>query len=118
MPGFAVRQLKDRTTLIEEASERLNVNSLIVEKDFWVCWTLGKIFTLSGHSDHLVFKGGTSLSKVFGAIHRFSEDVDLSVLPESIGFSEKEIEEIASKAGQAKRFQQVQEKCVEYVKES
>jgi len=118
MPRFSTRQSKDRATLIGEASERLNVNPLIVEKDYWVCWALGKIFTLSGHSDHLVFKGGTSLSKVFGAIHRFSEDVDLSVLPESLGFSENEIEEILSKTGRAKRFEEVQKKCVEYVKGS
>jgi hypothetical protein len=115
MPRFAVRASSDRATLIEEASERLNVQPVIVEKDYWVCWTLGRIFTLPGYSGQVVFKGGTSLSKVFGAIRRFSEDVDLSVSPESLGFSEKEIEGILSRTGRAKRFEEVQKACVEYV---
>lgn len=51
-----------------------------MEKDFWVCWLLGILFE-SEFADNLVFKGGTSLSKVFGVIDRFSEDIDLSLSP-------------------------------------
>lgn len=50
----------------------------ILEKDIWVVWTLGALFT-SPVGDLLTFKGGTSLSKVFRAIDRFSEDVDMTV---------------------------------------
>jgi len=49
----------------------------VVEKDFWVCWTLKRLFEHSDLSKLLIFKGGTSLSKVFGLIDRFSEDIDL-----------------------------------------
>jgi len=49
----------------------------IVEKDFWVCWTLGRLFASEDLRSKLMFKGGTSLSKVFGLIERFSEDIDL-----------------------------------------
>ena len=52
-----------------------------MEKDFWVCWLLGILFE-SEFAGNLVFKGGTSLSKVFGVIERFSEDIDLSLSPE------------------------------------
>jgi Nucleotidyl transferase AbiEii toxin, Type IV TA system len=48
-----------------------------VEKDFWVCWTLGRLFAHPALSRLLMFKGGTSLSKVFNLIERFSEDIDL-----------------------------------------
>ena len=48
----------------------------IVEKDFWVCWTLGRLFAHPDLSRLLMFKGGTSLSKVFNLIERFSEDSD------------------------------------------
>lgn len=53
---------------------------MILEKDFWVCWLLGMLYE-SPFAESLVFKGGTSLSKVFGAIERFSEDIDLSLAP-------------------------------------
>jgi hypothetical protein len=49
----------------------------LLEKDIWVVWCLNALFD-SPSGEHLVFKGGTSLSKVYGAIRRFSEDVDLT----------------------------------------
>jgi len=48
-----------------------------VEKDFWVVWVLDKLFRSELLADKIIFKGGTSLSKVFGLIRRFSEDIDL-----------------------------------------
>jgi len=116
MARFVDRPIEERRTLIEEASARLNVQPIIVEKDYWVCWTLGRIFELPDHPGQVVFKGGTSLSKVFKAIQRFSEDIDLSVPPESLGFSEKEIEEIKSPSGIQKRFKEVQKACADYIK--
>ena len=69
---------------------RLGTLPVIVEKDYWVCWLLGKIFADPRWEPHLVFKGGTSLSKVFNAIQRFSEDIDLSVSPVLLGHPEIE----------------------------
>jgi hypothetical protein len=57
----------------------------IVEKDFWVCWTLRQIFTADWLPGPL-FKGGTSLSKVYGIIARFSEDVDIVLDRHALGF--------------------------------
>jgi hypothetical protein len=70
----------ERRLYIEQAATRRNVSPVILEKDFWVCWLLGILFE-SEFADSLVFKGGTSLSKVFGVIERFSEDIDLSLSP-------------------------------------
>jgi hypothetical protein len=70
----------ERRLYIEQAAIRRNVSPVILEKDFWVCWLLGIVFE-SEFADSLVFKGGTSLSKVFGVIERFSEDLDLSLSP-------------------------------------
>jgi predicted nucleotidyltransferase component of viral defense system len=47
----------------------------IIEKDFWVCWVLKQLFSIEALSGRLLFKGGTSLAKVFHAINRFSEDI-------------------------------------------
>ncbi len=58
----------------------------MIEKDFWVCWTLDQVFALADPPAGLLFKGGTSLSKVFGVIERFSEDVDLSFDRAALGF--------------------------------
>jgi hypothetical protein len=59
----------------------------MVEKDFWVSWTLAVLFAHPEFGGQLVFKGGTSLSKVFGVIERFSEDIDLSVSPAFLGIT-------------------------------
>lgn len=60
----------------------------VLEKDFWVCWCLERLFTATD-IPALVFKGGTSLSKVFGAIDRFSEDVDITVSGADLGFEDR-----------------------------
>jgi hypothetical protein len=67
----------DRADLVREASAIRKLAPEIVEKDFWVCWSLGRLFGSPAMADKILFKGGTSLSKVFGLIERFSEDVDL-----------------------------------------
>ena len=72
---------EERRLYIEQAALRQNVSAVVMEKDFWVCWLLGILFN-SEFAANIVFKGGTSLSKVFGVIERFSEDIDLSLSPE------------------------------------
>ena len=78
--GFLELPDDERRLYIEQAAIRRNVSPVILEKDFWVCWLLGILFE-SEFAGSLVFKGGTSLSKVFGVIERFSEDIDLSLSP-------------------------------------
>ncbi len=77
----------DRRDLFTEAAARQgNISAVVIEKDFWVCWTLKHIFAMGPAPAHLIFKGGTSLSKVYGVIERFSEDIDLSLSREDLGF--------------------------------
>lgn len=66
----------------------MGISPEIVEKDFWVCWTLLQISRLAG-LPRLIFKGGTSLSKVFGIIKRFSEDIDLVINRHELGFNDQ-----------------------------
>lgn len=68
----------DRLDIYRTAADQLGLPAPIVEKDLWICWALKAVFS---HHEALpmAFKGGTSLSKVFSAIKRFSEDVDLTV---------------------------------------
>lgn len=69
----------------ETASRDGRFNAVTAEKDFWVCWMLKILFELPDLKDHLIFKGGTSLSKVYDAIERFSEDIDISIAREHLG---------------------------------
>ena len=74
-------------TVFREAAARMRLGSaVIVEKDFWVCWTLQRIFSNQRLPGPL-FKGGTSLSKVYNVIERFSEDVDIVLDRHALGFT-------------------------------
>jgi len=64
---------------IRAASDHLGIREIFVEKDYWVTFLLKRL-SLSEYADRVIFKGGTSLSKVFRLIDRFSEDVDLAIL--------------------------------------
>ena len=76
----------DRADLFNEAAARRGVAPAIIEKDFWVCWSLKRLFSLPGDNPSLAFKGGTSLSKIYQAIKRFSEDIDLSFDRRDLGY--------------------------------
>lgn len=78
--AFLELPVDERRLYIEQAAVRRNISPVVLEKDFWVCWLLGVLFE-SEFAGSRVFKGGTSLSKVFGVIERFSEDIDLSLSP-------------------------------------
>src|SRR5713101_7192417 len=86
MDNFAKLKAAERKPFFEEAASRRNSTTTAVEKDFWVCWTLKHLFALK-HVPELRFKGGTSLSKVFRLIDRFSEDIDISIDRAALGFT-------------------------------
>jgi hypothetical protein len=78
---------RDRADVFAETAERKVLPEAIIEKDFWVCWILKQLFSIEAFSGRLLFKGGTSLSKIFHAINRFSEDIDLAVDYAAMGFT-------------------------------
>lgn len=95
----------DRRDLFVGAGQRLGTAPQNIEKDFWVCWTLDALFNGRGsEGPRLLFKGGTSLSKGFGLIERFSEDIDITVFREDIGeeASVEALEALSGKKRQAK----------------
>lgn len=85
--GFLSLPEDERRLYIEQAAVRRSLSPVILEKDFWVCWLLGILFE-SEFAGSLVFKGGTSLTKVFGVMDRFSEDIDLSLSPTFLNLPE------------------------------
>ena len=88
MDKVALLPASDRAALFGETGAGRGVANTIIEKDFWVCWTLKRLFGLPQNAAaSLVFKGGTSLSKAFGIIRRFSEDIDLSFDRADLGYT-------------------------------
>lgn len=76
----------ERSDYVVAAATNLGMSELIVEKDLWVVWILEQLFALSQQLGPFTFKGGTSLSKGFDAIQRFSEDIDISISRAALGF--------------------------------
>lgn len=103
----------ERKELFSETAANLGMTAAIVEKDFWVTWTLGKIFSNPDLSSNLKFKGGTSLSKVFGLIERFSEDIDLILNWKSL--TTENPQENRSKKKQKKLVENIRETGREYI---
>ena len=78
-------QEQERTEVFRQISKKINLNEVAVEKDWWVTAVLRALFALP-YAENLSFKGGTSLSKCYNLIERFSEDVDIAINREFFGF--------------------------------
>lgn len=101
---------KERDILFREVSLKNNINQVIIEKDFWVCFILDHLFNFSTYKEKLFFKGGTSLSKCYNIIKRFSEDVDLVIDPSLVGIQETVMWEDRSNNSQHKFNEFINEK--------
>lgn len=81
---------KARSELFRNVADKMGLKDAIVEKDFWVCFTLDYLFHRCPYKDSITFKGGTSLSKAFHLISRFSEDIDLILDWRELGYAKEE----------------------------
>jgi hypothetical protein len=73
--AFLLLDAQEQSQIYRALAPQMARSPVVLEKDVWVCWVLQALFTMPGRLP-MAFKGGTSLSKVFGAIARFSEDVE------------------------------------------
>ena len=111
---------QDRRDVFEAAATRLDTLPGYVEKDFWVCLALDALFDRRpGGHPRLLFKGGTSLSKAFGLINRFSEDIDLVVSRDDLGFEGERDPTVAGQLSNKKRaalFNELRSACSGYIR--
>ena len=114
MNKVALLSANARKELFSETASQMGVRPAIVEKDFWVAWTLDKIFSDATLREILMFKGGTSLSKVFGLIGRFSEDIDL-ILDWREVTDEDPMTDKSSKNKQVKFNEKVNREALQYI---
>ena len=84
MRNFLKADEQVKRMLLSQAGDKIGLSAKSVEKDLWVTQVLHALFSLDV-SDKMIFKGGTSLSKAWGLIDRFSEDIDLAIDPVFLG---------------------------------
>ncbi len=111
--SFVALPAERRSLAFAQTAARMAASSVMVEKDFWACWLLGLLFADPELAPHLVFKGGTSLSKVYGVIDRFSEDIDLSMSPTFIGADEAAFDAMTSRTKRDALLARMQAACGE-----
>jgi predicted nucleotidyltransferase component of viral defense system len=116
MNTFARLPPSERQPYFIQAADELKLPPQLIEKDFWVCWTLQRLFNLHDIGPHLTFKGGTSLSKVYHLIDRFSEDIDITISRDFLGFGgEKDPATAPSKSKRKERLEALKQKCGHYI---
>lgn len=115
MKEIADLNAQDRSELFNETARRKGITPAAVEKDFWVCWVLMKIYTHSRLSELLRFKGGTSLSKCFGVIERFSEDIDLIL--DWTELSQPDLTQELSNTKQSKLKDEINSQAQDFIKQ-
>ncbi len=117
--SFFVLSEQDKSDVFEASASRLGTLPGYVEKDFWVCYVLNALYSgLPDRHPKLLFKGGTSLSKAFGLIERFSEDIDLVVYRDGLGFEGDGDPTIATDISNKRRsvlFRELTKACSEYI---
>lgn len=117
MDSFLILPASERVQLIEEAAARHGrMSSQIVEKYLWVCWTLKQLFNITELAQHLTFKGGTSLSKAYGLIDRFSEDIDLTIDKEYLGIDgDSWPKDVSSRKARQEFRKTIDKSCVDII---
>lgn len=105
----------ERRALFHNTAIKMGLSDAIVEKDFWVCWALNYLFHHSPWQHGFAFKGGTSLSKCYGLIKRFSEDIDLILDWRLLGYSPYEPWDERSKTQQAKCCDEINRRTANFL---
>ena len=118
MNRIAKLDRREREELFLATAHDIKLPEAMVEKDFWVCWTLDYLFHKCPWAKHMAFKGGTSLSKCFGLIERFSEDIDLILDWRVLGYTASEPWTERSKTSQDKFNKEMDTKTGDFLRDT
>ena len=116
MNKFYLKSKDDLRVLISNTANKENISEAVIEKDYWVAYFLDYLFNENKWREHFTFKGGTSLSKCFGLIQRFSEDIDLILDWQVLGYAKAEPCLDRSNTKQDKFNKEINEKTEEFLK--
>lgn len=117
MNKFYLKSKDDLRVLITNTARKKNIAEAVVEKDYWVTYFLDYLFNENKWKEYFTFKGGTSLSKCFEIIQRFSEDIDLILDWRVLGYDKLEPWLIRSNTKQDKFNKEINEKTERFLKE-
>lgn len=117
MNKFYLKSKDDLRVLITNTARKKNISEAVIEKDYWVTYFLDYLFNENKWKEYFTFKGGTSLSKCFGIIQRFSEDIDLILDWRVLGYDKLEPWLIRSNTKQDKFNKEINEKTERFLKE-
>jgi len=117
MFNLARQQLVNRKqAFVEAASILKDMNEVVIEKDYYVVLMMDILFNHSQYSKHFAFKGGTSLSKSYNLINRFSEDIDLILDWRILGYGKNEPWDERSKKAQVRFNEEVRDRASNWIK--
>ena len=117
MINIARLSATERSDLFRNTASKMGLSDAVVEKDFWVCFTLDYLFHRSVWKDKIAFKGGTSLSKAFHLIRRFSEDIDLILDWRVLGYGINEPWQVRSNTKQDKFKEEADHRAEKFLAE-
>lgn len=118
MRNIAKIKETDRKALFHNTAAKMGMTDAIIEKDFWVCYMLDYLFHRCAWKDNIAFKGGTSLSKAYGLIERFSEDIDLILDWRVLGYGLNEPWEERSNSKQDAFNKEANTKAEEFLRDT
>ena len=118
MRKIATIPARDREALFRNTAAKMGMREAIIEKDFWVCYLLDYLFHRCEWKDNLAFKGGTNLSKAYGLIERFSEDIDLILDWRVLGYGKDEPWEARSNTKQDIFNKEANTKAEEFLRDT
>jgi len=104
---------EEQADILQTRAAKLGRRAEHLEKDIWICWVLQGLFGMAGRLP-MAFKGGTSLSKVYGAIRRFSEDVDVTVNYKSLDQSIDPFDPKVSRTAREKYTELLRDKLADH----
>lgn len=120
MNSFIKLSSDERNLYCRQAAERMEIPlpAAVIEKDFWVCWTLNLLNEIPELKGNITFKGGTSLSKAWGLIERFSEDIDIAINRKVFGQEPPHgAENATSNTHRKSRLEELEDKNATFIKE-
>lgn len=121
MNTFLQLSAEERSLYCRQAAERMEIPlpAAVIEKDFWVCWILSLLNDMPELKGNITFKGGTSLSKAWGLIERFSEDIDIAINRKVFGQEPPHgAEDAASNKQRKLRLEELENKSATFIIEN
>ncbi len=116
MKKFLNNSLDDIDDVITDVANSMKLQQVIIEKDLYVSYILDYLFSRSKYKSYFEFKGGTSLSKGYGLINRFSEDIDVVLKSDILNVNLHDIISIESRNQKAKKAEELNSLAIEFFK--